>query len=67
LVICTTNNPATPKEWAKALVSYIVRNRLITLKGEAHTNYGRGSARIDDDVDYYLIQEKFQSQNISCG
>ena len=66
LVIGTTQDPATPYELAKALNNYIVGSRLIILKGEGHTGYGRGSTCTDDAVDYYLKYEKSQPQNISC-
>ena len=66
LVIGTTEDPATPYAWAKRLSTYIVGSRLITLKGEGHTGYGRGSACTDDAVDTYLTTGKTLTKNLIC-
>ena len=66
LIIGTTQDPATPYEWAKALNNYIVGSRLITMKGEGHTGYGRGSACTDDAVDAYLITGTIPAKNLTC-
>jgi pimeloyl-ACP methyl ester carboxylesterase len=66
LIIGTTQDPATPYAWAKALNNYIAGSRLITLKGEGHTGYGRGSACVDDAVDTYLINGTIPGKNLSC-
>lgn len=67
LIIGTTQDPATPYAWAKALNSYILGSRLVTLKGEGHTGYGRGSACTDDAVDTYLTTGQVPAQNITCS
>jgi len=66
LIIGTTQDPATPYAWAKALANYIVGSHLITLKGEGHTGYGRGSACTDDAVDTYLLKGTTPTKNLSC-
>ena len=66
LVIGTTQDPATPYAWAKRLSSYIRGSHLITLKGEGHTGYGRGSACTDDAVDAYLIKGTTPTKNLIC-
>ena len=66
LVIGTTQDPATPYEWAKSLSNYIAGSHLITLKGEGHTGYGRGSACTDDAVDAYLITGTTPAKNLIC-
>jgi pimeloyl-ACP methyl ester carboxylesterase len=66
LVIGTTQDPATPYVWAKALSKYIVGSRLITLEAEGHTGYGRVSACVDDAVDTYLLSGKTVAPNYSC-
>jgi pimeloyl-ACP methyl ester carboxylesterase len=66
LVIGTTQDPATPYEWAKSLSNYIAGSHLITLKGEGHTGYGRGSACTDDAVDAYLINGTTPAKNLIC-
>ena len=66
LVIGTTQDPATPYAWAKRLSDYIAGAHLITLKGEGHTGYGRGSACTDDVVDKYLTTGKTPIKNLVC-
>ena len=66
LVIGTTKDPATPYVWAKALNRYIRGSHLITLKGEGHTGYGRGSACTDNAVDKYLTTGKTPAKNLIC-
>jgi len=66
LIIGTTHDPATPYAWAKALTSYIKGSRLITLKGEGHTGYGRGSACVDNAVDSYLLSGAIPTKNLMC-
>jgi pimeloyl-ACP methyl ester carboxylesterase len=66
LVIGTTQDPATPYAWAKALSTYITGSYLITLKGEGHTGYGRGSMCTDDAVDSYLLTGKTPAKNLTC-
>jgi pimeloyl-ACP methyl ester carboxylesterase len=67
LVIGTTQDPATPYAWAKALSRYIMGSHLITLEAEGHTGYGRVSACVDDVVDMYLVSGKIQFKNITCN
>jgi pimeloyl-ACP methyl ester carboxylesterase len=66
LVIGTTQDPATPYAWAKALSKYIVGSHLITLEAEGHTGYGRVSGCIDDAVDLYLVSGKTPAKNLTC-
>ena len=66
LIIGTTHDPATPYEWSKALTGYIKGSRLITLRGEGHTGYGRGSACTDDAVDTYLTTGALPKNNLIC-
>jgi hypothetical protein len=66
LIIGTTADPATPYAWAKTLNHLISNSRLITLKGEGHTGYGRGSACTDDAVDTYLTTGNAPAKNIKC-
>ena len=66
LVIGTTQDPATPYAWAKRLSSYIRGSHLITLNGEGHTGYGRGSACTDDAIDAYLIKGTTPTKNLIC-
>ena len=66
LIIGTTEDPATPYAWAKALNTYIVGSRLITMKGEGHTGYGRGSGCTDDAVDAYQITGEINFKALKC-
>ncbi len=66
LIIGTTRDPATPYAWSKALAAYIKGSRLITLRGEGHTGYGRGSACIDNTVDTYLTTGLIPKKNLIC-
>ena len=66
LIVGTTQDPATPYAWARALKNYIVGSGLITLQGEGHTGYGRGSACTDDAVDTYLTSGQLPAQDITC-
>lgn len=66
LIIGTTQDPATPYAWAKALAAYIKGSRLITLRGEGHTGYGRGSACTDNAVDTYLTTGVLPKNNLIC-
>jgi pimeloyl-ACP methyl ester carboxylesterase len=66
LVIGTTQDPATPYAWAKALSTYITGSHLITLKGEGHTGYGRGSMCTDNAVDSYLLTGETPVKNLIC-
>ena len=66
LVIGTTQDPATPYAWAKALSKYIVGSHLITLEAEGHTGYGRVSGCIDDAVDLYLVSGETPAKNLTC-
>ena len=67
LVIGTTQDSATLYGWAIAMSNYIVGSRLITLKGEDHAGYGRGSARTDDAVDAYLIDGTTPAKDLICS
>ena len=66
LIIGTTADPATPYAWAKTLNHLITNSRLITLKAEGHTGYGRGSACTDDAVDTYLTTGTAPAKNLIC-
>lgn len=66
LIIGTTQDPATPYAWSKALAAYIKGSRLITLRGEGHTGYGRGSACTDNAVDTYLTTGVIPKNNLIC-
>ena len=66
LIIGTTQDPATPYSWAQGLARYIMGSRLITLNGEGHTGYGRGSICTDTAVDSYLITGELPAKKLVC-
>ncbi len=55
LVVGTTNDPATPYPWAKALAAQLSKGLLLTLNGDGHTAYMQGSSCIDRIVDAYYV------------
>jgi hypothetical protein len=59
--------PATPYGWANALSNYIAGSHLITLKGEGHTGYGRGSACTENAVDEGLINGTTPTKSLICA
>jgi pimeloyl-ACP methyl ester carboxylesterase len=56
LVLGTTNDPATPYAWARAMAGQLSSGVLVTREGEGHTAYGQGNVCIDDTVDAYLVE-----------
>ncbi|HVN13930.1 MAG TPA: alpha/beta hydrolase [Kineosporiaceae bacterium] len=56
VVIGTTDDPATPYEWAKSLASQLSSARLLTRTGQGHAAYRQGNPCIDRAVDRYLVQ-----------
>jgi len=62
LIISTTHNPAAPHEWAKGIAIYTAGSRLITLKGEGHTGYGRRAACVDEAINGYQLTGTTQAK-----
>ena len=67
VVIGTTNDPATPYEWAVALSKQLESGVLVTHRGEGHTIYAQGDSCIDSAVNAYLIQLTVPEAGLSCG
>jgi pimeloyl-ACP methyl ester carboxylesterase len=66
LVVGTTNDPATPYDWAQGLASQLANGVLLTLDGDGHTAYMQGSACIDQAVDQYFLTGK-AAVGITCS
>ncbi|RMI13055.1 alpha/beta hydrolase [Cellulomonas triticagri] len=66
LVIGTTNDPATPYQWAESLAQTLDSGTLLTYEGEGHTAYGRSNACIGDAVDAYLIDGTVPADGTRC-
>ena len=67
LIIGIMQDPAIPYASAKGLANYITGSRSITLEGEGHTGYGRGSACVDDAVGAYLLTGTVPIKNLICA
>lgn len=66
LVLGTTNDPATPYEWAQALAKTLESATLVTWEGEGHTSYGRSNDCIADAVDAYLLEGTVPAEGLVC-
>ncbi len=66
LVIGTTNDPATPYQWAKSLAGKLGDATLLTYDGEGHTAYGRSNACIIDAVDGYMVDGVMPDSGKTC-
>ncbi|GAA0979561.1 alpha/beta hydrolase [Acrocarpospora macrocephala] len=65
VVIGTTNDPATPYEWAPKLTEQLGTGVLLTLKGEGHGAYGQNTC-IDTLVDAYFLNGKVPDNGTVC-
>ena len=66
LVVGTTNDPATPYEWAEAMTSQLKSAVLITKVGDGHGAYASGNACIDRAIEDALINGKMPRPNSKC-
>lgn len=66
LVIGTTNDPATPYVWAKALASELQNGHLVTFTGEGHTAYNKSNSCVDDTVDDYFVDGTVPAKDPDC-
>ena len=67
LVVGTTRDPATPYAWAQSLADQLKSGRLLTMNGDGHTAYLRGSTCIDGAVDAYLLQDTLPAAGTVCS
>ena len=66
VVVGTTNDPATPYEWAVSLADQLDSGVLITRVGEGHTGYNKGSACVDAAVERYLVEGVAPDGDLRC-
>jgi pimeloyl-ACP methyl ester carboxylesterase len=66
LLVGTTNDPATPYKWAKAVAAALVHGHLVTYTGEGHTAYNHSNACIKDTVDSYLVDGVVPASDPNC-
>lgn len=66
LVIGTTNDPATPYQWAVSLADQLDSGVLVTFEGEGHTAYNKSNACVNDVVDAFLIEGIVPADDPRC-
>ena len=66
LVIGTTNDPATPYDWAVTLAGTLEHGHLVTFDGEGHTAYNKSNDCVNDTVDDFLVDGTVPSSDPLC-
>jgi len=66
LVVGTTRDPATPYAWAQGLADQFDSGNLLTMNGDGHTAYLRGSTCINSAVDAYLLSGTVPKAGTVC-
>lgn len=66
LVVGTTDDPATPYIWAKALSGQLQNGHLITYKGEGHTAYNKSNSCVNGAVDNFFVSGTVPSKDPNC-
>ena len=54
-MIGTTNDPATPYQWAVTVADTLENGHLVTYEGEGHTAYNKSNACVNQAVDDFLV------------
>ena len=65
LVVGSTNDPATPYQWAQSLAGQFPHGELLTRTGDGHTGY-LSSSCIQTNVDPYLVSLTSPPPNTTC-
>ena len=66
VVVGTTNDPATPYQWAQSLAEQLENGRLVTYNGEGHTAYNKSNACVNNAVDGYFIDGTVPQTDPQC-
>jgi len=66
LVIGTTNDPATPYEWAETVAANLESGHLITYNGEGHTAYNKSNECVNEAVEDFLLEGVVPSADPNC-
>jgi pimeloyl-ACP methyl ester carboxylesterase len=66
LLVGTTRDPATPYAWARSSARALESGRLLTMVGDGHTAYRKGSGCIDRAVDRYLLDGRLPARGTRC-
>ncbi|MBB5633554.1 pimeloyl-ACP methyl ester carboxylesterase [Cryobacterium mesophilum] len=66
IVVGTTNDPATPYQWAKNLASELDNGHLVTYHGEGHTAYNKSNACVNNAVDQFFVSGTVPTSDPDC-
>ena len=66
VVVGTTRDPATPYTWAQSLATELSNGHLLTMNGDGHTAYLRGSTCIDTAIDKYFLNGTVPQAGLVC-
>jgi len=66
LVVGTTNDPATPYVWAKALAEQLQNGHLVTYRGEGHTAYNKSNPCVNRAVDDFFVGGTVPKKDPQC-
>jgi pimeloyl-ACP methyl ester carboxylesterase len=66
LVVGTTNDPATPYQWAVNVSKELDNAQLVTYQGEGHTAYNKSNACVNNTVDDFLLNGKVPASDPHC-
>lgn len=66
VVIGTTNDPATPYQWAVNLASELPTAVLVTYNGEGHTAYNKSNACVSSAVDDFFVKGIVPQSGLTC-
>ena len=66
LVIGTTNDPATPYQWAVNLAGELTKGHLISYAGEGHTAYNKSNSCVDDAVTNFFLAGTVPASDPKC-
>jgi pimeloyl-ACP methyl ester carboxylesterase len=66
VVVGTTRDPATIYEWSTRLRDQLSNAVLVSLDGDGHTAYTRGSRCIDDALDAYFVKGTVPEDGLTC-
>ena len=66
LVVATTNDPATPLKWARAVADQLESAVLIEFEGEGHIAYSQGDACVVGAVDDYFVKGTVPADPTNC-
>ncbi|MYS81165.1 alpha/beta hydrolase [Embleya scabrispora] len=66
LVIGVEGDPLAPLAWARDVTETMGRARLLSVRGDGHTAFGRGSACVDGAIAAYLGSGRLPDRGASC-